>query len=122
MCLWPRFFNIDWTPYSSEEFLVKEGAKKDEQEADARRPRMASKSVKLQRPDSGHRVQSLLKRTWPPASCQLQYRIGQSISRIGRSVYRDGRDRLSVRERGAAPPVAPVCPPTWLLQIVHIGR
>jgi hypothetical protein len=31
------------------------------EEEETRRPRTASKSVKLQRPDSGRRVQSLLK-------------------------------------------------------------
>lgn len=36
-------------------------AKTDEQRVDAGQPRTASKSVKLQRPDSGHRVQSLRK-------------------------------------------------------------
>ena len=51
---------------------------------DARRPRMASKPVKLQRPDSGHRVQSLLKmmfRTWPPASCHSHDKKKQSATK-----------------------------------------
>ncbi len=38
---------------------------------------MASKPVKLQRPDSGHRVQSLLRRTWPLDF--IEFSIGTSI-------------------------------------------
>lgn len=43
-------------------FPCKWRAKKDEQQLDTRRPRIASKPVKLQRPVSGDRVQSLLKK------------------------------------------------------------
>jgi hypothetical protein len=37
-----------------------------------RRPRAASKSVKLQRPDSGYRVQSLLNGHGRRQTCQIQ--------------------------------------------------
>src|ERR1700736_5821011 len=47
-----------------------------------RRPRMASKSVKLQSPNEGHRVQSLQthSRTWPPTSYEHQNREKKDIA------------------------------------------
>ena len=46
----------------------KEKAEKNEEKSGISpwRPRTASKLVKLQRPNSGRRVQSLRGRTWPP--------------------------------------------------------
>ena len=60
------------------------------EQVDARRPRTASKPVKLQRPGPGRRVQSLPERTWPPASCQRETSALIRAARIRENVYCSG--------------------------------
>jgi hypothetical protein len=60
-----------------------------------RQPRAASKSVKLQRPDEGHRVQSLLRNEDMAAGIVSPEHRGRLVQHeIGGSVYGRELDRL----------------------------
>ena len=72
---------INWIPYSRKGVHGNGG----EKNTDADGAKMASKSVKLQRPVEGHRVQSLRIRIGPPASCCHEINCNSSATFIGKT-------------------------------------